>query len=74
MCPHVKRPVGGALCLQVGRWFELLGNVAVQFADDLVDGFFQEGSESLEREDGTKELLKSDFRDLQEPVWNLTDI
>ncbi len=70
----MRRPVGGALCLQVGRWFEILGNVAVQFADDLVDGFLPGGVRVFGEGDGTKELLKSDFSDLKEPVWNLPDI
>lgn len=71
MCPHMKRPVGGALCLQVGSWFEILGNVTVQFADDFVDSFLPGGVRVFGEGNGTEELLKSDFGDLQEPVWNL---
>lgn len=57
--------------LQIRGCLELFRDVAVQFADHLVDGFFPRGVRILGVGDGVVKLVQGDLSHLQESVWNL---
>lgn len=58
--------------LQIRGCLEFFRDVAVQFADHLVNGFFPRGVRILGVGDGVVKLVQGDFCNLQESVWNLS--
>lgn len=52
---------------------EDVGNFAVQFADDLVDGLFPGRVHVFAGHDGVEELPQSDFCHLQEAIGDLRE-
>lgn len=60
--------------LQIRGCLEFFGDVAVQFADHLVNGFFPRGVRILGVSDGVVKLMQGDFSNLQESVWNLSTV
>lgn len=57
--------------LQIRGCLEFFRDVAVQFADHLVDGFFPRGVRILGVGDGVVKLVQGDLSHLQESVGNL---
>lgn len=58
--------------LQIRGCLEFFWDVAVQFADHLVNGFFPRRVQILGAGDGVVELVQGDLSHLQESVWNLS--
>lgn len=57
--------------LQTVGGLEDLGNLAIQFADDLVDGLFPRGVHVFASHDGVEELPQGDLGHLQEAIGDL---